>query len=313
MDEVPTPYVRGAQFTIYRHSPPQPTPRRYHEVKKKDLDEQKQYTSIERYLLHPPLPGTTLDSEAFSIIITEEIAVRGDHGAQVVGVNGNLVAKFYDPLYYPTPTLTNDVGADPFRCADLQYTHEAAAYEKVSGQLGGTMVPSYHGSYTCELPVVLRSGHTTRSVRLILIERVPGACMQDLDLTQVQLPQHQRANVMAKIVDAESLLYACGVIQGDLHPRNIILCGDDLGSASLRVALIDFGKSVVGQYNPVNDSGLPTSPLLRWDVRAGGHKLFEGFGWVDWDWQMWLEQHWTGSEAYAPITDDAREYWLSWF
>ncbi|KAI9873929.1 MAG: hypothetical protein M1830_010383 [Pleopsidium flavum] len=313
MDEVPAPYVRGATFTIYRHLAPQPTPRRYHECKKQDLDEQEKFTSMERCLLHPPLPGTTLESEAFSIVITEEIFVRGNHGALVLGVNGNLVAKVYDPLYYPTPNLMNDVGADPFRCADLHYTHEAAAYEKVFGQLDGTVVPRYYGSYTCELPIVSRSVETTRSVRLILIERVQGKCMRDLDLSRVQLPQHQRANVMAKIIDAESLLYACGVIQGDLHPRNIILCGDDLDSASLQVVLIDFGKTVLDKSDPVNDTGLPTSPLLRWDVRAGRHQTFEELGWVDWDWQMWLEQHWTGSEAYASITDDAREYWLSWF
>lgn len=313
------PYVQGATFTIYSHLPPQPTPRRYHECKKNDFDEQEQMTLIERSLLHPPLPGTTLDAEAVSMTIAEEIVVRSDHGAQILGaqilgVNDSLVAKIYDPLYYPILTLHNDVGADPFRCADHEYSHEAAAYAELSDELGGGIIPSYYGSYTFALPMVSPSGHTTRSVRLILIERILGTCMRDLDLTRISLPQHQRANVIAKIVDAESLLEPNGVIHGDLHPRNIILCGDDLGSASLRVVLIDFGRSVLDyELDPFSEAGLPISPLLRWDTRFGRHRDFVTFGWVDWDWQQWLEQVWTGSEAYTPITEESRKHILGWF
>lgn len=142
------------------------------------------------------------------------------------------------------------------------------------------------------------------------MEYVHGIRMLDLGLSGSQLSQHQRMNIMAKIVDAESLLFGCGVQSGDVHPRNILLCGNDLGSVDLRVVIIDFGSSVLDWVDPVNDSNLPTSPLLRWDVRTGRHLLCEGFEWVDWDWQSWLEQRWTGSDAYAPVTDAARDYWL---
>ncbi|MCJ1367075.1 hypothetical protein MMC16_006207 [Acarospora aff. strigata] len=312
MERAPTPYVKGARFTIYRHVPPKPTARDYHICKKKDLDEQKTMTFAERSQLHPALPGVTLQSEAMSITITDEIAVSTNHGAQVVGVNGDLVAKFYDPQYYPMPTLWNDVGVDPIRCADFHYTHEASAYERVSGPYGGTIVPRYHGSYTCELPISSCAGETTRSIRLVLMERIHGTCMRDLGLSGKQLSQQQRQNIMAKIVDAESLLFGCALSTGDFHPRNILLCGDDLGSASLRVVIIDFGNSVLDYPDPSNDSGLPTSPLLRWDVRRGDHKLCEEFEWVDWDWQAWLEERWTGSEAYAPVTDRAKTYWFGY-
>ncbi len=306
-DRVPTPYVKGTELTVYRHVPPEPTPDRYHEFTADDLDEQDEMTFAERSLLHPPLPGTTLESEELSIVIIEEIAVSDSHGAQVLGVEGDLVAKLYDPRYYPKPTYDNDVGIDQFRCADFHYTHEAAAYEKMSGPFGGTIVPQYHGSYTCELPY---PGNTTRSIRLILMERVRGICMSDIDPTRPQLPQHQRANVIAKIVDIDSSLKAFGVYQGDLHPRNIMLCGDDLGSESLRVVFIDFGQAHIVEKGRWLDNGRPISPVLTWHVRAPTHLRFQELGWIDWDWQEWLEKRWLGSDTYAPITEDAKRFWL---
>lgn len=311
MEETPTPYVKGARFTIHRHVPPKPTPSEYHYCEPKDIEEYEQMTFIERCLIHPLLPGTTLLSEPVSITINEEIVGLATSGARILEVNDNLVAKIYDPFYYDTPTSWNFVATNPFRLADHDYSHEAAAYERVSGGLGGTVVPEFYGSYTCDLPVVSSSeSHSARSVRLILIERVLGTCMRDLEPSRMHTLQHQRANIMAKIVDAESLVFACGVIHGDMHPRNIIICGHDFEDARLRVVLIDFGSSRLDNRNLVGSSGLPISPLLRWDARRHRHESFRALGWVDWDWQPWLEQCWSGSEAYAPITDDSRDRWL---
>ncbi|MCJ1366674.1 hypothetical protein MMC16_005804 [Acarospora aff. strigata] len=315
MDETAIPYSQGAKFTIYRHVPPEPTPLDSRYCKRRDVEELRM-TFIERCLIHPPLPGTTLWAESSSITITDDIIPGSGPGARLLGVNGvngNVVAKIYDPLYYQTPTPSDSYHVDPtpFLNADHQYAHEAAAYAKVSSRLGGTIIPEYHGSYTCELPVVSVSGATTRSVRLILIERIPGTCMRDLQPRRMRIPQHQRANVMAKIVDAESLLFSCKVGHGDLNPRNIIVCGGDLGDTDLRVVLIDLGSSrVYVDDSFIDPSGLPLSPLLRWDARGYSHQNFEALGWIDWDWQTWLEQRWSGSNAYAPITKKSREDWL---
>lgn len=313
MEEGLTTYVKGAKFTVYRHVPPEPTPSEYHYCDPKDIQDYKQMTLIERSLINPLLPGTTLSSEPSSFTITEEIVGPAATGARVLGIGGNLVAKFYDPFYYESPTRYNDVATNPFRLADHDYSNEAAAYEQMSGRLGGTVVPAYYGSYTCELPVISDSGsHSTRSVRLILIERILGTCLRDLDPRQMHIPQHQRANLMAKIVDAEALVFACRIIHLDLHPRNIIICSHDFEDARLRVVLIDFGRSKFDDRNQWDITGLPISPLLRWDARNRRHEIFQALGFVDWDWQPWLEQCWTGSEAYAEVTDDSRDLWLGY-
>lgn len=313
MDKTTTLYVKGAKLLIYRHLPPAPTPRRYQHCEPGDLEEHTQLTFIERCLKHPPLPGTTLWSKPSSITIEDEITPCLTSGARLLGVDGNLVAKIYDPLYYPIPTRSNDVGTNPFRLADCDYSHEAAAYARVSGSLGGTIIPEYYGSYTCELPVVSASGAMTRSVRLILLERIPGTCMRDLDPLRMHIPEHRRQNIMAKIVDAESLLFSLGVRHGDLHPRNVMLCGSDLDDTNLRVVLVDLGRSNLSDGNSGDDSGLPISPLLRWDARRNVHQDFELLGWIDWDWQAWLEERWSDSKAYAPITAESREEWLGWY
>lgn len=315
MDKNTTPYMygQGAKLTVYRHLSPDPTSPGYQHSGPKDFEEQTQMTPIERCLKHPPLQGTTLWSEPISITITDEITPNSTSGARLLGVNGNLVAKVYDPLYYAIPTWSNDVGTNPFRLADCDYSYEVAAYERASGRLGGTVIPKYYGSFTCKLSVITASGTTARSVRLILIERILGTCMRDLEPNHKHVPRYQRQNLMAKIVDAESLLFAHGVSHRDMHPRNVMLCGVDLDDINLRVVLIDFGRSSLINNNAVDDSGLPHSPLLRWDVRREVHENFEALGWIDWDWQAWLEERWSDSKAYAPITDVSRKDWLGVF
>ena len=52
-----------------------------------------------------------------------------------------LVAKIYDPLYF------NHDDTDPFYCVDNAYSHETAAYRKLSDLQGG-ILPKYFGSFT---------------------------------------------------------------------------------------------------------------------------------------------------------------------
>ncbi len=318
MDQTTPSYGIGTKLTIYRHLAPEPTAPGYQHCRPADFEEEAQTTFTERYLKHPPLQGTTLWSQPFSITITDEITPNSTSGARLLGVNNKLVAKIYDPLYYSIPTLSNEVGTNPFRLADSDYTHETAAYERTNYRLGGTILPEYHGSFTCKLSVISASGTTTRSVRLILLERILGTCMRDLDPHRTFIPQHQRKALMAKIVDADSLLSSHGVSHGDLHPRNVMLCGSDLDDTNLRVVLIDLGCSYLsdgnsGDDDPGDDTRLPVSPVLSWDVRRLVHTNFEALGWIDWDWQAWLEEQWSDSKAYAPITDVSRKRWLGFF
>jgi serine/threonine protein kinase len=151
------------------------------------------------------------------------------------------------------------------------------------------IIPTFYGSYSCELPI--QDGITSRSVRLILMESVPGTCVKDL--RQMDFTQSERQNILRAIVDAESLLYTHNVQHRDIHPRNILLLGGDV--STLRVVLIDFNKSLVGRIPyralPGDEAkylpGVPISPLLCsvcwnqawWDRRQD---VFNE--WIDWDW-----------------------------
>ncbi len=150
MDQTTPSYGIGTKLTIYRHLAPEPTAPGYQHCRPADFEEEAQTTFTERYLKHPPLQGTTLWSQPFSITITDEITPNSTSGARLLGVNNKLVAKIYDPLYYSIPTLSNEVGTNPFRLADSDYTHETAAYERTNYRLGGTILPEYHGSFTCK-------------------------------------------------------------------------------------------------------------------------------------------------------------------
>jgi len=323
------PYTPGAQFTIYPHTTPSRTPEGYAAYSCEDMAEIQLYTPLQRCLRHPPSPSTRPSNSTppTTILITDQIAVRDGRGAQIVVINDEIVAKIYDPLYYPLPALHNDVPRDPIRAAEEDFTHEATAYERINSKLGGSIVPEYYGSFTLELPIPASTPEfsplETRHVHLILMELVPGDSMRDTDHIRSQFPQAVRKAIMEAVVDGESALYACGITQLDLHPRNFILCHDE-ETDEIRVVLIDFERT---EATPPEDcvalsaecaegpksKAYPVSPLLRWDARQDLHEDFEDYGWIDWDWQSWLEKKWTGSASYAPVSARLEDEWLGIF
>jgi serine/threonine protein kinase len=255
--------------------------------------------------------------------ILETVRAGDGHSAQVLTVQAfqidpmmtnpppsevQLIAKFYDPLYFDH----EQDDADPFLCTDHAYSHEAAAYMTLH-QLQGTVIPRFYGSYTCELQI--SNEKTSRAVRLILLENVPGTCMQKLQPMEFTLSERQ--NILKAIVDAESLIYTHNVRHRDLHPRNVLVLLSDV--ARLRVVLIDFGKSLIGRaprhalseeklrYLP----GVPISPLLRWNQAWWPHLQEDFEKWIDWDWQPWLENHYGFTKA--SITPDMISIWLPSF
>ena len=159
------------------------------------------------------------------------------------------------------------------------------------------------------------------------MEYIEGTCLSEVDPTQLPpLPQDVRKSIMANIVNAESALSAGGLNHRDLFPRNIILRGYPGGRASLyaavttgelkrssdiSVVILDFGRSdILHGKRRADDQGRPISPILRWDRRTERHIEWQLLGWVDWDWQAWLEQQWKNDTTYAPITEELRKSWL---
>lgn len=103
-----------------------------------------------------------------------------------------LLQQVYDPLYFDH----SDDDTDPFLCVRCHYSREAASYTRLS-DLQGTVIAAYYGSYSLELPVDDDEAKT-RTVRLILIEYIPGSSMQQLQPQDFsQLEQKQSSNMLS--------------------------------------------------------------------------------------------------------------------
>ncbi|KAK2735608.1 hypothetical protein FQN55_002192 [Onygenales sp. PD_40] len=242
--------------------------------------------------------------------IIDAIRAGDNHSAQLVTVlvkqvspqntlptDTKLPAKIYDPLYYDH----EQDDADPFLCVDRDYSQETAVYRSLPN-LYGTIIPRYFGSFTLKLPV---DSKTTRSVRLILMEIVPGTSMQQLKPTDFS--QLQRQAIMKAVIDAETLLYTYNISHGDRHPRNTLVVNAAEASNRRRVVIIDFGRSSIGRTPFLEEEerylpGVEISPLLRWNEAWGFWHAFDE--WIDWDWQAWLEDNYAGTRD--SITDHMR-------
>ncbi|KAM5441981.1 hypothetical protein MferCBS31731_002810 [Microsporum ferrugineum] len=176
-------------------------------------------------------------------------------------------------------------------------------------ELQGTFIPEYYGSFTLELPV---DGYQDkRLVRLTFIELVQGVPMRKLD--PKDMSQQQRQQIMKRIIDAETAVFTRGMLHCDTFPRNIIINSDP--GSNRRVVLIDFDLSrpVLEPFVPAELISLiclpgPASPLLRWHRLQWPYLQREFDGWIDWDWQVWLEENY--EDPQGSITDKMREFWL---
>jgi RIO1 family len=295
------PYIKGQKFVIFRHIPPPPLGRPY--PNSRAITSRKTLLSLTQFeycLSAPPLGGFTNDQDASSFTVVEELDLRDGRGAQIVRIDSGLVAKIYDPLYYPTYHHNTPIKADVVEWAERDYSREAAAYEELDGRFGGTVIPKYYGSWTCDIAVETNSGITQRPVRLVLMEFVEGITM--LRLNVEQLSEEQRSNIMVKAIEAEVALFHHGVVQGDFASRNVLCSGDDLKSATLRVALIDFNTSKIQRLAgfPPNPSKLPFSPIVRF---RGGAYQFDTL-WLPRPPGEWLWKHFGDSPFYQPVTHE---------
>ena len=298
VDKPAIPYTKGQKFDVFRHIPPPPLGRPYPNSRSITPRKTLRYlTQFEYCLSAQPLDGVTKDHEASSFIVTEELAIRDGRGAQIVRVNDGLVAKIYDPLYYPSYHENTSIRADVVEWAERDYSREAAAYEELNGRFGGTIIPKYHGSWTCHIHVNTTSGIIKRPVRLILMEWIEGVSM--LKLQADQLSEEQKSNIMVKAIEAEVAVNHHGVEQGDFAPRNVLCSGNDLGSATLRVVLIDFNRSIILRLVKLRHtpSKLPISPIVQfW---AGDPEF--NVEWLPYPPEEWLWKHWGDSPSYQPV------------
>lgn len=265
---------------------------------------------VERCLRHPPLAGS-LGSSTVDLEILDLIRVGDEHNAQVflvnvratrsdsdyVHVNQKLVAKVYDPLYFDD----DDGYVNPFSCVDQHYTHEVHAYH-VLARFQGNLIPSFYGSYSLDIPC---DGSEKRTVRLILIEYIPGRSMRQVNATRY--PQDTRQQIMKTVIDSESWAYEKDVVLTDLSPRNVMIVGC-VSDEKRGVVFLDFAGTVFGRRldEPMLAGsnlllGQYISPLLRWK-----RDITWQFGeWIDWEWSSWMEAQY--GHTAALITDEMRE------
>ncbi|EEP81434.1 predicted protein [Uncinocarpus reesii 1704] len=319
-DPAPPPiYTRARPFTVRSHIPPpigsplEPcTP--WDDPRK----ERETISPLQRCLLHPPSGGLDGD-HTVEFKVVHHLRAGRDHNSQVVVVSilnvsdncpevlvgvTTAVAKFYDPLHADP----DDWGFDPFFYSHQCYISEAAAYSKLS-DLQGTVIPTYYGSYTLQLPVhEPTSPTTTRTVRLILIEDIVGTSMRDL--WPREYSQAERKQIIRAIIDGESEIYRHNIRLRDMHPRNVVVVTDHRAEQRVRrVVLIDFERSWFSRAHFPKDEhkylpGTYISPLLRWHhfVRSS---VFDD--WIDWDRQLWLESEY--ADTASSITRHMESIW----
>ncbi|KAF7586893.1 hypothetical protein BBP40_008042 [Aspergillus hancockii] len=308
----PSPYGVGDTLTVQSHNYPPPLSKKEALRRFRPINKDESLSLMELCLQNPPLPGS--DSPSFvTIELVERLYGGDDKDPQIFAVrivnrcnsrwtptDQDIVAKIYDPLYYDfTPREDN-----PFLEADYYYTHECAAYARLS-DLQGSVIPKFYGSYTLNI----KTGQCFRLIRLVLIERVNGLSMDRLN--PEEFSKEERQEIMKQIVDAESALYTKDVLHRDLCPLNVVVKQSD--RTSLQIVLIDLGKSVIRRSPNQFDSeqekqwlpGVPISPLLRWNAFYGHQDPFQE--WIDWPWQAWLEVQYNKDEA--SITEEQSEIW----
>ncbi|KAJ7159985.1 hypothetical protein C8R43DRAFT_349016 [Mycena crocata] len=179
----------------------------------------------------PPVTTITLETPLAT-------GCRSERPAQVWRVNATdsstpLVARIYDPLYYPT-TIFNR-----FAIIDQAVSCENEAYNRLEAHQG-TLVPRFRGVFVTEIP-----GERPRRVYVVLLEYLPGIDLQKQMRRFVSEDPHKRtgtvdpetpmsasfaeatclqhkAGIFNAVARASYHLYLCGVHPDDLFDRNVL-------------------------------------------------------------------------------------------
>ncbi|KAI4712309.1 hypothetical protein J4E89_002575 [Alternaria sp. Ai002NY15] len=312
------PYTVGATFTAHRHIPPAPFGNGYNTPWPPFKTGHFRLPQLNYCLIRPPIEGCTL-GESYTLTITDIIRTGSIYGAQVVLVNGDVVAKIYDPLYDDEFDIFDDK-RDVVVLSDGDYSREAAAYDELRRDpKAQRVVPEYYGSWTIDVNTLVDGQMYTRHVRLILMEYVPGTVMTGI--RPHLLPAETRSTIMKKVLEAESLIFAAGVLHRDIAPRNVMLVSPSTASSlddpDVRVVIIDFNVSnVIRLSEPRPGDSDSTYIQQQWPGRIMGPATrfwnamgdFAFKGWVgskaettnEWLWECFGER-----EEYVPLVRDA--------
>lgn len=317
----PNPYHKGQSLLIQKHKAPPPFGPDYADypglregVKERDL---RTKTLVEICMENPPMEGeTTTDDTPRTLHIVEEIRVKEDGGAQLVvcrldDESDEYAAKIYDPLYYGfSDRMWSDMPRDVATEADKDYCREVAAYLEVEEQFGGRETPKFYGSWTFRMPIELPDAQKTRDVRMILMERIQGNTMSEMD--PPPYAEDVCLEALAQTLETFNRLHAAGVIHRDIAQRNVMICDGGKAAKIERIVIIDFNFAVVSRLAEWNKRRRrqpppekPRNPIDDWwDCGA----LYDGFGeWLPASWDRlykplreWLYARWGKSTEFLP-------------
>jgi hypothetical protein len=329
LSEIPTiPYRKGFVITAIRHEPPEPFGFHYDTKHPPEYPDWRKLSQIDYCLSRPPSAGRTDPEVQKCLTITSTIRTGRHRGAQVVVVDRTMVAKIYDPLYY---SALNDCGTQNniVRDADRDYRCEAAAFEQLQSSSGALSVtPAYYGTWTMDVETPVQRSHgrmekRIRPVRFILMERIHGWCMLNLD--PYDLEEEIRSVILKKAIVAESLIWDAGINHQDVCPRNIMILGsnyDDpdilIPDIEVEVKIFDFNIAEVFTHPRYKPNPYLRPPELRkrdWPMRLlspivrhfGQMMEFSTRGWCsnkDGEPEKWLWQHFHNDDRYAPVVWD---------
>jgi hypothetical protein len=328
--EIPnTPYRKGFVITATRHEPLEPFGFGY------DTDHPPEHPGWEKlsqvdYCLSRPPSADRIDPEVRKCLtITSTLRTGRHRGAQIVVVDHTMVAKIYDPLYY---SALNEYGGhdDVVRNADRDYRCEAAAFEQLQNSIEAQAVtPVYYGTWSMEVETPVKQPSRKlfkhiRPVRFILMERIYGDCMINVDPDDLR--EEVRSIILKKAILAETLIWDAGVDHRDVCPRNVMILGagyDDpdvpISDIQIEVKIIDFNIAQVATHPRYRDrlrymgpskfreknwpSKLP-SPIV---THHGQMMEFSARGWCSNERdgaEKWLWWQFHNDDRYAPVVWD---------
>ncbi|KAK0714148.1 hypothetical protein B0T26DRAFT_719675 [Lasiosphaeria miniovina] len=216
----------------------------------------------------------------------------------VVGGKTITALKICDPLCFPFaerfgPSRARNIVAD----AENAATVESAAFLQLDHHIGGSFIPKFHGLWIFDMPFPAShqsSPPMTRKVFAMAMDYVEGTVLSDLDPANYTGPE--RLRVVAKAIEAYTMIRHHQVRHNDMSPRNIVCSTKDLASERLKVDVIDFDAAevlplLVG-YVPPKPS-LPSPRQLFWESIPWE---MQGQGWIpeNWDedkWNDWLNDN----------------------
>lgn len=290
-DKPRLPYLPGFSFQISRHAPP-PAFATVKELEGLGHQERpsisgaylRTVTHSEAVVVKLPVEGIPVPSsqaETAQLVVTTPIAIGSARGDQIVACTVTpqvgrpfaAAAKIYDPLYY---NFENNIGYYSRDCvdeADEHYIVETWAYEilQKSGQTG-SFAPEYYGSRTFTLPIVLKGKPAMRPIRLILMERLHGASIQESRIQNsynrgagkdaFHYPEEYRLEVLARAMDGYVRLAEAGIVQSDFTGRNVILVPNENPTTQAeRICGLSLPRIVLVDYNNADMPHLPSNKL----------------------------------------------------